>query len=271
MSWAKVKKINGNFTKVSLDMLQYLEHYKMYGEDSYVFQQKELLHGLYECTYISMNDKQLSGEALEYLLNNNKHIGEAFSDVYGIDSKDVVKKLRMMTAVANSSTAMTAIAASSTAMTAIAASSTAMTAIAASSTAMTAILASSTAMTAIAASSTAMTAIAASSTAMTALSTSPLRKRVNYGQKAVGLILPMALGGYVYFDNRDDNSKYGRIEYTDGTLQPFASGNWITTHTGWGDVLRAKTKAAKLVRVFNGSNDGNWIDIILISGNITVA
>ena len=151
--------INGDFLNAPLDVKMHLADYKMYGEDSYVFQQKELLHGLYECTYLSMNDKELSAEALDYLLKNNKNIGEALSNVYGIERKDIISALSTMQAVANSSTAMQAVAASSTAMQAILASSTAMQAVAASSTAMSAVIASSTAMSAVAASSTAMSAI----------------------------------------------------------------------------------------------------------------
>ena len=149
MSWAEVSKVNGDFLNAPLDIKMHLADYKMYGEDSYVFQQKELLHELYECSYLSMNDKELSAEALEYLLKNNKHIGEAFSNVYDIERKDLFKTLRAMTAVANSSTAMTAVLNSSTAMTAVLNSSTAMTAVANSSTAMTAVLNSSTAMQAV--------------------------------------------------------------------------------------------------------------------------
>ena len=141
--------INGDFLNAPLDMKMHLADYKMYGEDSYVFQQKELLYGLYECTYLSMNDKELSAEALEYLLKNNKHIGEVLSNIYEIGNKDILKGLRTMQAVLASSTAMQAVAASSTAMQAVAASSTAMQAVAASSTAMQAVAASSTAMSAI--------------------------------------------------------------------------------------------------------------------------
>ena len=161
--------INGDFLNAPLDVKMHLADYKMYGEDSYVFQQKELLLGLYECTYLSMNDKELSAEALDYLLKNNKNIGEALSNVYGIERKDIISALSTMQAVANSSTAMRAILASSTAMSAVAASSTAMQAVAASSTAMQAVLASSTAMQAVANSSTAMQAVANSSTAMQAV------------------------------------------------------------------------------------------------------
>ena len=138
--------INSDFMNVPLDKLLHLMDYKMHGKDSYVFQQKELLHGLYECTYLSMNDKELSAEALEYLLKNNKNIGEALSNVYGIERKDLLSTLSTMQAVAASSTAMQAILASSTAMQAVLSSSTAMQAVASSSTTMQAVASSSTAM-----------------------------------------------------------------------------------------------------------------------------
>ena len=141
--------INSDFMNVPLDKLLHLTDYKLYGEDSYVFQQKELLYGLYECTYLSMNDRELAVEAFVYLIENNKHIGEVFSNIYEIGNKDILKGLRTMQAVAASSTAMQAVAASSTAMQAVAASSTAMQAVLASSTAMQAVAASSTAMSAI--------------------------------------------------------------------------------------------------------------------------
>ena len=159
MSWAEVSKVNGDFLNAPLDVKMHLADYKMYGEDSYVFQQKELLHGLYECTYLSMNDRELAAEAFGYLLKNNKHIGKAFGDVYGIGRKDTLSTLSTMQAVAASSTAMQAVAASSTAMQAVLASSTAMQAVAASSTAMQAVAASSTAMQAVLASSTAIASI----------------------------------------------------------------------------------------------------------------
>ena len=158
--------INGDFLNAPLDVKMHLADYKMYGEDSYVFQQKELLHGLYECTYLSMNDRRINREAFEYLTANNKHIGKALSNVYDIKQKEELSALTAMQTVAASSTAMQAVADSSTAMQAVAASSTAMQAVADSSTAMQAVAASSTAMQAVLASSTAMQAVLASSTAM---------------------------------------------------------------------------------------------------------
>ena len=276
MGWDEVKKINSDM-KVPLDVYQYLNDYRLWGEDSYVYQDKSKLHKLYETTVVSMNDLELSGEALEYLTTANKHIGKALGSVYGIERKDTLSNLSAMSAVANSSTAMSAVINSSTAMSAVINSSTAMSAVANSSTAMSAVANSSTAMSAVANSSTAMSAVANSSTAMSAvansstamarLSTSSLRKRVNNGQKATGLMLPMSLGGNTYF-YRQDIGNYGRIEYVDGSLQTFADG-WTKGYTNWGDVLRQKPLQAKLVRVFNGGGSDNWVDIILISGTIT--
>ena len=206
MGWDEVKKINSDM-KVPLDVYQYLNDYRLWGEDSYVYQDKSKLHKLYETTVVSMNDLELSGEALEYLTTANKHIGKALGSVYGIERKDTLSNLSAMSAVLNSSTAMAR------------------------------------------------------------LSMSSLRKRVNNGQKATGLMLPMSLGGNTYF-YRQDIGNYGRIEYVDGSLQTFADG-WTKGYTNWGDVLRQKPLEAKLVRVFGGGGLDNWVDIILISGTIT--
>ena len=169
MSWAEVSKVNGDFLNVPLDVKMHLADYKMHGKKSYVYQIKDLLHGIYECTYISMNDQDINGEALDYLLKNNRHAGEMLTQIADLEQKDLFKTLRAIAAVANSTTAMTAVLNSTTAMTAVANSTTAMTAVLNSTTAMTAVLNSTTAMTAVLNSTTAMTAVANSTTAMTAV------------------------------------------------------------------------------------------------------
>ena len=116
MSWAEVSKVNGDFLNAPLDMKMHLADYKMHGKKSYVFQIKDLLHGIYECTYISMNDQDINGEALEYLLKNNKHAGETLTQIFDLGRKDEFKTLRTMQAVVSSSTAMQAVASSSTAI-----------------------------------------------------------------------------------------------------------------------------------------------------------
>ena len=190
MSWAEVSKINSDFMDVPLDKRLDLADYKMYGEKSHVFQNKDRLHSLYECVDISMNDYAVNGEALDYLLKT-QNAGEVLTLIHELGQKEQIRRSSTMTAIANDTTAMTAvlnsntataaIANSSTAMTAVANSTTAMTAIANDTTAMTAVLNSNTATAAIANSSTAMTAVANSTTAMTAVlnSDETVKKFVN--------------------------------------------------------------------------------------------
>ena len=163
MSWAEVSKVNSDFMEIPLDKRLDLADYKLYGEKSHVFQNKDRLHALYETTGLTMNDLTINGEALEYIIANNKHVGEALVSVFSIERKDVIKTLRTMQAVVASSTAMQAVLASSTAMQAVLASSTAMQAVLASSTAMQAVASSSTAMQAVLASSKAIASICKSS------------------------------------------------------------------------------------------------------------
>ena len=163
--------INSDFMEIPLDKRLDLADYKMYGEKSHVFQNKDRLHSLYECVGLSMNDLTINSETLEYFIKENQ-MGLAFASIYGIKKVQTLAALTAMTAVLDSSTAMTAVANSSTAMTAVVNSSTAMTAVVNSSTAMTAVANSLTAMTAVLDSSTAMTAVVNSSTAMTAVANS---------------------------------------------------------------------------------------------------
>ena len=170
-----LKGVSQSTTKAPLDILAFAADYKMHGDKSYVANNKEYLHALYNCLEVSMNDEKLSGETLEYFIKQSK-VGHAFAAIYGIEHREVLEKLSTletvigseaaMTAVANSSTAMKVVVNNSTAMRAVLNSSTAMTVVANSSTAMTVVANSSTAMTAVLNSSTAMTAVANSSTAM---------------------------------------------------------------------------------------------------------
>ena len=184
--------INSDFMEIPLDKRQDLMDYKLYGEESHVFQNKDRLHSLYETTGLTMNDLMINGEVLEYFIANNKHIGKALSNAYGVDREETLLTLPTITAVLNSPTAMQAIADSSTAMTAVLNSPSAMTvvlnsptvlqvvvnsptamqAIANSPTALQVVLNSPTVLQVVVNSPTAMQAIADSSTAMTAVSNS---------------------------------------------------------------------------------------------------
>ena len=127
--------INSDFMEIPLDKRLDLADYKMYGEKSHVFQNKDRLHSLYECVGLSMNDLTINSETLEYFIKENQ-MGLAFASIYGIKNVQTLAALTAMTAVLDSSTAMTAVANSSTAMTAVLDSSTAMTAVVNSSTAI---------------------------------------------------------------------------------------------------------------------------------------
>ena len=140
--------INSDFMEIPLDKRLDLADYKLYGEKSHVFQNKDRLHSLYETTGLTMNDLTINGETLEYFIKKNK-TGIALASVYGIENVQTLVTLTAMQAVANSSTAMQAVANSSTAMQAVINSSTAMQAVANSSAAMQAVANSSTAMQAV--------------------------------------------------------------------------------------------------------------------------
>ena len=231
--------INSDFMNVPLDKLLHLMDYKMHGEDSYVFQQKELLHGLYECTYLSMNDRELVVEAFVYLIENNKHIGKAFGDVYGIGRKDTLSTLSTMQAVAASSTAMQAVANSSTAMQAVANSSTAM------------------------------QAVANSSTAIQALSKSSLRVKLTYGKKVEnGLMLIMSTGPSTYFAKDFNNVQTSYIKFTDGTVYPSQDG--YKGSPTFGSFFKEHPKSAFFARTYYQFNDC-YMDLILIRGTIVNA
>ena len=231
--------INSDFMNVPLDKLLHLADYKMYGEKSYVYQIKELLYGLYECTYLSMNDRELVVEAFEYLIENNKHIGKAFYDVYGIGRKDTLSTLSTMQAVAASSTAMQAVANSSTAMQAVANSSTAM------------------------------QAVANSSTAIQALSKSSLRVKLTYGKKVEnGLMLIMSTGSSTYFAKDFNNAQCSYIKFTDGTVYPSQDG--YKGSPTFGSFFKENTKSAFFARTYYQFNDC-YMDLILIRGTIVNA
>lgn len=81
MSWTEVKLIHSKFTDHELDMLYLARDYKMYGEKSYVFKNKKLLHDLYNTPSISMNDDYLRSEATSYH-NSKGTIFKAFQKMY---------------------------------------------------------------------------------------------------------------------------------------------------------------------------------------------
>ena len=141
---------------------QWLSHYKLFGEESYTFQDKEIWKKL--CmSRAAANDRDMHAEALEEMLTtfSAEHTGKWMLTVYGMDAA-VLEGLATMAAVAGNGTAMAAVAGNALLMHAITNSETAMRVIA-SSAAMTAIAVSAVAMNAIGGNSIARDAISASS------------------------------------------------------------------------------------------------------------
>ena len=151
----------------------WLSQYKLFGEESYTFQDKEIWKKL--CmSRAAANDRDMHGEALEEMLTtfSAEHTGKWMLTVYGMDAA-VLEGLASMAAIAANGTAMAAVAGNALLMHAIANSETAMQAISRSQTAMQAISRSQTAMQRIANSTTAMDAIGGSKIARGAVQASP--------------------------------------------------------------------------------------------------
>ena len=141
---------------------QWLSHYKLFGEESYTFQDKEIWKKL--CmSRAAANDRDMHAEALEEMLTtfSAEHTGKWMLTVYGMDAA-VLEGLASMAAVAGNGTAMAAVGGNALLMHAIANSETAMQAISRSQTAMQRVANSTTAMDAIGGSRIARDAVQAS-------------------------------------------------------------------------------------------------------------
>lgn len=141
---------------------QWLSQYKLFGEESYTFQDKEIWKRL--CmSRAAANDRDMHAEALEEMLTtfSAEHTGKWMLTVYGMDAA-VLEGLASMAAIAANGTAMAAVAGNALLMHAIANSETAMQAISRSQTAMQRIANSATAMDAISGNKIARDAVQAS-------------------------------------------------------------------------------------------------------------
>lgn len=141
---------------------QWLSHYKLFGEESYTFQDKEIWKKL--CmSRAAANDRDMHAEALEEMLTtfSAEHTGKWMLLIYGLDAA-ALEGLATMATIAANGTAMAAVAGNALLMHAIANSETAMQAISRSQTAMQRIANSTTAMDAIGGSRIARGAVQAS-------------------------------------------------------------------------------------------------------------
>lgn len=187
---------------------QWLSHYKLFGEESYTFQDKEIWKRL--CmSRAAANDRDMHAEALEEMLTtfSAEHTGKWMLTVYGMDAA-VLEGLATMAAIAANGTAMAAVAGNALLMHAITNSQTAMRAIANSQTAMHAIANSETAMQRIANSTTAMDALYARKKQMKGGSASKSGKFI---------ILEISQS------NAFNTSKYGYATLSDGSKPDWSS------------------------------------------------
>ena len=140
----------------------WLAQYKLFGEESYTFQDKEIWKKFCMGS-AAANDRDMHAEALEEMLTtfSAEHTGKWMLTVYGMDAA-VLEGLASMAAIAANGTAMAAVAGNALLMHAIANSETAMQAISRSQTAMQRIANSTTAMDAIGGSRIARDAVQAS-------------------------------------------------------------------------------------------------------------
>ena len=140
----------------------WLAQYKLFGEESYTFQDKGIWKKLCMSS-AAANDRDIHAEALEEMLTtfSAEHTGKWMLTVYGMDAA-ALEGLATMAAIAANGTAMAAVAGNALLMHAITNSETAMQAISRSQTAMQRIANSTTAMDAIGGSRIARDAVQAS-------------------------------------------------------------------------------------------------------------
>ena len=140
----------------------WLAQYKLFGEESYTFQDKEIWKKLCMSS-AAANDRDMHAEALEEMLTtfSAEHTGKWMLTVYGMDAA-VLEGLASMAAIEANGTAMAAVAGNALLMHAITNSETAMRVIANSQTAMQRVANSATAMDAISGSKIARGAVQAS-------------------------------------------------------------------------------------------------------------
>ena len=142
--------INSAALDTPLNHLIWLNDYKTFGQDSYVYRNKDILHELYNSVVISANDETIREEAFDAIVTNGyPTIGTFFGAINDIRQQNYDvdwSNLTTFDAVVSSDVAMSAIVASDVVISFLAASETAKTFLAASETAMTFLATNETAM-----------------------------------------------------------------------------------------------------------------------------
>ena len=113
----ELKTVLNTDSKIPINHIIWLNDYKFYGDESYVYQDKNKLHELYKDGALCIHDKSILEEASNWCIDNG-YAGAFLAAAYDMDTTAVavLRPLTAMNAILASSTAMNAIAASSTAM-----------------------------------------------------------------------------------------------------------------------------------------------------------
>lgn len=78
------KTVNTDALITPNNHLAWVYDYKTYGEDSYVFNDKKKLYELYSDPYISLNDKAIAQEAIDFHIANHS-LPEMLHGLYGVE------------------------------------------------------------------------------------------------------------------------------------------------------------------------------------------
>lgn len=82
MSWSEVKKINSDFINSPLNHLIWLNDYKTYGQNSYVYNNKDIWNELMSDYKLCVNDTSTSQISILYS-DSIGEAGKAFESIYG--------------------------------------------------------------------------------------------------------------------------------------------------------------------------------------------
>ena len=107
----ELKTVLNTDSRIPINHIIWLNDYKFYGEESYVYQDKNVLHELYKDGALCIHDKSILEEASNWCIDNG-YAGAFLAAAYDMDTTAVavLRPLTAMNAIAASSTAMNAIA-----------------------------------------------------------------------------------------------------------------------------------------------------------------
>lgn len=101
MAIEEIPFINSSFREFPLDVQLALADYKMYGEKSYAFKNKDILKSIYRAYKISVYDEKLLKECINYSFENDYKIGMYIFSLFNTP-EDIKKRIKNINDVFNS-------------------------------------------------------------------------------------------------------------------------------------------------------------------------